>query len=45
MITSTKNSDWLLDCSIVNLKKAGLPASSKVWMKLFNLDYRWIIKK
>lgn len=45
MITSTKNSDWPLDAKIGSLKKAGLPAPSKVRMKLFTLDSRLIIKK
>lgn len=45
MITSAKNPDWPLDASIGSLKKAGLPAPSKVRMKLFTLDSRLIIKK
>lgn len=45
MITSAKNSDWPLDAPIGSLKKAGLPAPSKVRMKLFTLDSRLIIKK
>jgi mRNA interferase MazF len=45
MITSAKNPDWPLDVRIGNLKKAGLPAPSKVRMKLFTLDSRLIIKK
>jgi mRNA-degrading endonuclease toxin of MazEF toxin-antitoxin module len=45
MITSAKNPDWPLDAKIDSLKKAGLPAPSKVRMKLFTLDNRLIIKK
>ncbi len=45
MITSTKNSDWPLDIDIIDIHKAGLPAPSKVRMKLFTLDTRFIIKK
>ena len=45
MITSVKNSDWPLDVKIGSIKKAGLPASSKVRMKLFTLDSRLIVKK
>lgn len=45
MITSVKNPDWPLDAKIGRIKKAGLPAPSKVRMKLFTLDSRLIIKK
>lgn len=45
MITSAKNPDWPLDAPIGNIEKAGLPAPSKVRMKLFTLDSRLIIKK
>ena len=45
MITSAKNPDWPLDVKIGNIKKAGLPAPSKVRMKLFTLDSRLIVKK
>ena len=45
MITSTKNPDWPLDVKISSIKKAGLPAPSKVRMKLFTLDSRLIIRK
>jgi len=45
MITSAKNPDWPLDTQIGSLEKAGLPAPSKVRMKLFTLDSRLIIKK
>lgn len=45
MITSAKNPDWPVDAPIGSLKKAGLPAPSKVRMKLFTLDSRLILKK
>lgn len=45
MITSAKNPDWPLDTRIGSIKKAGLPAPSKVRMKLFTIDSRLIIKK
>lgn len=45
MITSEKNPGWPLDVKIGSLQKAGLPAPSKVRMKLFTLDNRLIIKK
>ncbi len=45
MITSAKNPDWPLDAKIGSIKKAGLPAPSKVRMKLFTLDSRLIVKK
>ena len=45
MITSAKNPDWPLDTNIGSIKKAGLPSPSKVRMKLFTLDNRFIIKK
>ena len=45
MITSAKNPDWPLDANIGSIKKAGLPAPSKVRMKLFTLDCRLILKK
>lgn len=35
MITSAKNPPWPLDVEISDLKAAGLPAPSKVRMKLF----------
>ena len=40
MITSAGNSPWPLDCLIDDLEAAGLPAASKVRMKLFTLDNR-----
>lgn len=45
MITSEKNPDWPLDVKIGSIQKAGLPAPSKVRMKLFTLDSRLILKK
>ncbi len=45
MITSSKNSPWPLDTEIKNLSLAGLPAPSKVRMKLFTLDHRLILSK
>lgn len=45
MITSAKNPDWPLDAPIGSLQKAGLPAPSKVRMKIFTLDSRLIIRK
>lgn len=43
MITSVKNPPWPLDVEISDLKAAGLPAPSKVQMKLFTLDHRLIL--
>ena len=45
MITSAHNPQWPLDTTIGSIQKAGLPAPSKVRMKLFTLDSRLIIKK
>ncbi len=45
MITSAKNPDWPLDVKIGSLKKTGLLAPSKVRMKIFTLDSRFIIRK
>lgn len=45
MITSQKNPDWPLDTAITGIRQAGLPAPSKVRMKLFTLDHRLIFKK
>lgn len=42
MITSARHSRWPLDCSIDDLKAAGLPAPSVLRMKLFTLDARLI---
>lgn len=40
MITSLANAPWPCDCPIMDLKEAGLPAPSKVRLKLFTLDLR-----
>jgi mRNA interferase MazF len=45
MITSAKNPDWPLDAPIGSLQKAGLPAPSKMRMKIFTLDSRFVIRK
>ena len=45
MITSANNPGWPLDTHIGSIQKAGLPAPSKVRMKLFTLDSRFILKK
>ncbi len=42
MITAAGNPPWPHDCSIANSKAAGLPAPSKVRMKLFTLDLRLV---
>jgi mRNA interferase MazF len=42
MITSTENAPWPLDCPILDLAMAGLPAPSKVRFKLFTLDQRLV---
>ena len=42
MITSQGNAPWPLDCPIVDLKAAGLPAPSLVRFKLFTLDHRLV---
>ena len=45
MITSAKNSNWLLDVAISDLHSAGLASASIVRMKLFTLDNRLIIRQ
>jgi mRNA interferase MazF len=45
MITSAKNSNWLLDVAISDLQNAGLTSESIVRMKLFTLDNRLIIRQ
>jgi mRNA interferase MazF len=45
MITSAKNSNWLLDVEISDLACAGLSSPSIIRMKLFTLDNRLIIRK
>lgn len=42
MITSRDNSPWPLDCVLTDLTAAGLPAPSRVRMKLFTLDHRLV---
>jgi mRNA interferase MazF len=42
MITSQANPPWPLDCNVVDLSSAGLPAPSKVRFKLFTLDHRLV---
>ena len=42
MITSVANPPWPLDCPLVDLASAGLPAPSKVRFKLFTLDHRLV---
>ena len=45
MITSSENPAWLFDVEIENLESAGLPAPSKVRMKLFTLNESLMIRK
>ena len=45
MITSARNPQWPLDVPVSDLDAAGLPAPSVVRMKLFTLDYRFIIAR
>lgn len=45
MITSAKNSNWLLDVDISDLHSTGLTSASIVRMKLFTLDNRLIIRQ
>ena len=42
MITSQGNAPWPCDCPIRDLARAGLPAPSKVRLKLFTLDLRLV---
>jgi mRNA interferase MazF len=42
MITSLANTPWPCDCPILDLESAGLPAPSKVRLKLFTLDLRLV---
>lgn len=42
MITSQANTPWPCDCPIQDLESAGLPAPSKVRLKLFTLDIRLV---
>ncbi len=45
MITSSKNDPWPNDIEVSNLKSCGLPAESKIRMKLFTIDHKIIIRK
>lgn len=45
MITSAVNSSWPLDVPISDLEAAGLVSPSVVRMKLFTLDYRFVLRK
>ena len=45
MITSAKNSNWLLDVAITDLDSASIASASIVRMKLFTLDNRLIIRQ
>lgn len=45
MITSADNAPWPLDVAIADLQPAGLPAPSKVRMKLFTLDHRFVVRR
>ena len=45
MITSEKNAPWPLDVRISDMLQAGLPAPSVVRMKLFTLDYRFVVAR
>ena len=42
MITSEENPPWPLDCALLDIVAAGLPAPSKVRFKLFTLDHRLV---
>jgi mRNA interferase MazF len=45
MITSSQHQPWPLDVVLSDLKGAGLPAPSRVRMKLFTLDHRLVIRQ
>ena len=45
MITSQHNPDWAFDVPIGSIQKAGLKSPSKVRMKIFTLDSRFILRK
>jgi mRNA interferase MazF len=45
MITSAKNSDWISDVKISNLKASGLSVPCVIRMKLFTLPKTLIIRK
>ena len=42
MVTSESNPAWPLDCVVMDLAAAGLPAPSRVRFKLFTLDHRLV---
>ena len=42
MITSAKQSAWIDDTDIINLKTTGLTSPSKIRIKIFSLDIRLI---
>jgi len=42
MIISQGNTPWPLNCPIVDLRAAGLPAPSLVRFKLFTLDHQLV---
>ena len=43
MITSAKQSKWIDDIDITNLESIGLRSASKIRMKIFSLDQRFIV--
>ncbi|WP_164503861.1 type II toxin-antitoxin system PemK/MazF family toxin [Rickettsiales endosymbiont of Stachyamoeba lipophora] len=45
MITSLNQSKWLEDIPLTNLERTGLSSPSKIRLKLFTLDQRFIINK
>lgn len=45
MITSAKNSDWISDVKISNLKTSGLSVPCVIRMKLFTLSKTLIVRK
>lgn len=45
MITSAKNSDWISDINISNLKATGLTIPCVIRMKLFTLSKSLIVRK
>jgi len=45
MITSAKQTSWQDDIVIENLQTAGLPAPSKIRLKIFSLDCNLILGK
>ena len=44
MITTAKRSSWRSDVELKEWKQAGLPVASKVRMKLFTLDRRFVLR-